>query len=95
MYACAAMADCRPVNVGRRKGLRSSGPVTSELRSVSGQVIRGSSHGDCQLSRQAAREGAAAAATMRPPWQPGRAAPLSFGGVLVTATGRRKTSEVG
>jgi hypothetical protein len=58
----------------------------------SGQVICGSSHGGCQRSRQAAREGAIAAVAVSPPWRPGRTAPLSFGGVLVTAAGRRKLS---
>jgi hypothetical protein len=73
-------------------GIRSSGPIVSELPRVSGQVIRGSSHGDGQPSRQATREGAAAAVTMSPPRRPGRTAPLSFGRVLVAATGRRKLS---
>ena len=97
LCACtrAAVAGCRPRQ--RRpaaKGIRSSGPVISELPRVSGPVIRGSSHGDCQPSRQAAREGATAAATMRP-WRPGSAGPLSFGGVLVTATGRRMPARAG
>jgi hypothetical protein len=56
----------------------------------------GSPHGDFQPSRQAAREaareGAVAAVTMSPLWRPGRTAPLSFGGVLVTAVGRQKLS---
>jgi len=56
----------------------------------SGQVTCGSSHGDFQPSRQAAREGAIAAVAVSPPWRPGRTAPLSFGGVPVTAAGRRK-----
>jgi hypothetical protein len=33
-----------------------------------------------------------AAVTASPPWRPGRTAPLSFGGVLVTAIDRRKLS---
>jgi hypothetical protein len=41
-------------------------------------------------SGQAARECAAAAVTMSLPWRPGRTAPPSFGGVLVTGAGRRK-----
>ncbi len=87
----AAMAGCRAVNVGQpHRGTGSSGPVISELPRVSGQVIRGSSHGDCQPSRQATRERATTAVTMSLPWRPGRTAPLSFGRVLVTATGRRK-----
>ena len=83
---------------GRRRrpaattGMRSSGPVISETSRVSGQVIRGSSHGGCQPPRQATREGATVAVTVSPPWRPGRTAPLSFGRVLVTAAGRRKLS---
>jgi hypothetical protein len=55
-------------------------------------LITRSWHGDCQPSRQATRGGAIAAVIASPPWRPGRTAPLSFGGVLVTATDRRKLS---
>ncbi len=49
-------------------------------------------HGDCRPSRQACRGGAIAAVTTSPPWRPGRTAPVSFGGVPVTAIDRRKLS---
>jgi hypothetical protein len=83
MYPCAGMVGCRAVNADQPRrgsdqaaGIRSNRPVNGELPRVSGQVIRGSSHGDCQPSRQAAREGAAAAVTMSPPRRPGRTARL-------------------
>jgi hypothetical protein len=46
------------------------------------------SHGDCQPSRQVAREGATAAVAKNLSWQLGRTAPPGFGRVLVTAAGR-------
>jgi hypothetical protein len=69
MDLCVAMARCsRAVNVDRpHRGIRSGWPVISQLPRVSGQVIRASSHGDCQPSRQAAREGATAAVTVSLP----------------------------